>query len=122
MVFTDTTKTEAVNIMLQTIGESTVANLTQPLPFEVHAAAITLDEVLRAVQTEGYTFNTIIGDTLQPTCANNALAIYDITAPAGAVGVLFSIQAHKLWNMNTNAQAAADATTYALPDYMQTGS
>ena len=53
-----TSKLEAVNTMLQTIGESTVTTLGGTLPYEVSAAVTILDEVTREVCMDSYVFNT----------------------------------------------------------------
>ncbi len=57
MALTRTTKLEAVNTMLATIGESPVNSLTGQLGVDVRLAQSTLDEVLKAVQSRGYHFN-----------------------------------------------------------------
>jgi hypothetical protein len=57
MALTNTTKLEAVNTMLATIGESGVNTLASGLD-EAVAAVATLDEVSRLVQAEGWAFNT----------------------------------------------------------------
>lgn len=53
-----TTELEAVNTMLQTIGESTVTTLGGTLPYEVSAAQTILNEVIREVCMDSYVFNT----------------------------------------------------------------
>lgn len=53
---TATTKLEAVNVMLSTIGESPVNSLTSGL-VEAEVAAVILDSTSKAVQAEGWNFN-----------------------------------------------------------------
>lgn len=54
-----TTKLEAVNTLLKTIGEAPVATLVgnESLATDVQEAISTLDEVSREVQSAGWTFN-----------------------------------------------------------------
>jgi hypothetical protein len=59
MAITTTTKLQAVNTMLQTIGESSVTSITSgTLPYEVAAAVTMLEEVVREVCMDSYVFNT----------------------------------------------------------------
>ena len=53
-----TTKLEAVNTMLEVIGESPVASLGGTLPVSASTAESVLDEVNREVQSSGWHFNT----------------------------------------------------------------
>jgi len=57
MAITTTTALQAVNTMLQTIGESAVTDLDDPA-YEVAAAVTVLDEVVRDVCLDSYVFNT----------------------------------------------------------------
>tara|TARA_R110000803_G_scaffold126121_1_gene193588 strand:- start:634 stop:1221 length:588 start_codon:yes stop_codon:yes gene_type:complete len=57
MAITTTTALQAVNTMLQTIGESAVTDLADPA-YEVSAAVTVLDEVVRDVCLDSYVFNT----------------------------------------------------------------
>lgn len=63
-----TTKLEAVNSMLGHIGESPVNSIsnTNALPISAATAILVLDEVSRAVQAEGWQFNTEINVVLSP--------------------------------------------------------
>jgi len=56
MATTPTTKLEAVNSMLSTIGEAPVNNLTSGL-VDAETAETILNEVSRSVQSEGWNFN-----------------------------------------------------------------
>lgn len=58
MALAGTTKLEAVNIMLNTIGEASTTTLDGTLPFEVSVAESTLDEVVKETQMDSYVFNT----------------------------------------------------------------
>jgi len=53
-----TTELEAVNTMLQTIGESSVTTLSGTLPYEVSVAVTILKEVAREICMDSYVFNT----------------------------------------------------------------
>ena len=53
-----TTELEAVNTMLQTIGESSVTTLSGTLPYEVSVAVTVLKEVAREICMDSYVFNT----------------------------------------------------------------
>tara|TARA_R110002012_G_scaffold92955_2_gene225579 strand:- start:3568 stop:4182 length:615 start_codon:yes stop_codon:yes gene_type:complete len=57
MAIAVTTALQAVNTMLQTIGESAVTDLSDPA-YEVSAAVTILDEVVREVCMDSYVFNT----------------------------------------------------------------
>jgi len=63
-----TSKLEAVNSMLGHIGESPVNSIsnTNALPISAATAISALDEVSRAVQTEGWQFNTEVNVSLSP--------------------------------------------------------
>lgn len=52
-----TTKLDAINQMLSSIGEAPAVSLTTDNP-EITIAESTLDEISRAVQAEGWNFNT----------------------------------------------------------------
>ena len=60
MAVAATTELEAVNIMLAAIGEAPVSKLTGTLPVDVKIAQSTLVEINKAVQAEGWSFNTEI--------------------------------------------------------------
>lgn len=69
MTISGTTKLEAVNIMLNTIGEASTTTLdgsVTPLPFEVSTAVATLDEILKEMQMDSYVFNTEYDVSLLP--------------------------------------------------------
>ena len=53
-----TTELEAVNTMLQTIGESSVTTLAGTLPYEVAVAQTILKEVAREICMDSFVFNT----------------------------------------------------------------
>jgi len=63
-----TSKLEAVNSMLGHIGESPVNSIsnTNALPVSAATAISALDEVSRAVQSEGWNFNTEVNVSLSP--------------------------------------------------------
>lgn len=63
-----TSKLEAVNSMLGHIGESPVNSIsdTSALPVSAATAISVLDEISRAVQAEGWHFNTELKVTLSP--------------------------------------------------------
>ena len=75
-----TTKLEAVNTLLATIGESPVNSLTSGL-VEASLAEQTLDNVSRDVQSMGWAFNTDLKFNLTPTASN------EIALPANCLHV-----------------------------------
>ena len=80
MALVGTTKLEAVNIMLNTIGESSTTTLSGTLPFEVAVAETTLDEVAKEMQMDSYVFNTEYGVVLLPvTNASTGLTKIPVT-------------------------------------------
>ena len=60
-----TTKLEAVNVMLSTIGEAAVNSLSSGL-LDAETAETILDNVTRSVQTTGWSFNEEVDYTLSP--------------------------------------------------------
>lgn len=94
------TKLDAVNLMLASIGQSPVNTLTGTLPKDVQKAVYALDNALREVLTQGWSFNTDTEYEMTPDGTNriaipsNALSVdptygddyvprYDSSAPAG---------------------------------------
>ena len=75
-----TTKLEAVNTLLATIGESPVNSLTSGL-VEASLAEQTLDNVSRDMQSTGWAFNTDLTFQLTPNASN------EITLPANCLHV-----------------------------------
>lgn len=75
-----TSKLEAVNSMLGHIGESPVNSIsdTNALPVSAATAVSVLDEVSRAVQAEGWHFNTELKVTLTPASDNTITLGSDI--------------------------------------------
>lgn len=75
-----TTKLEAVNTMLSTIGESPVTQITvtSSLPISATTAITVLDEVNREVQSEGWHFNTVNKQTLSPNVSNEIVLTDDV--------------------------------------------
>lgn len=66
------TKLEAVNIMLDSIGESPVSSLSSGLP-DAEAAKTKLDEVNKLVQAKGWHQNTELDTKLTPDSNKNIL-------------------------------------------------
>ena len=71
----NTTKLDAVNIILSNIGQSPVVSLDSANPI-VQMATLTLDEISRAVQAEGWVFNTEFDYPLKPN-SNYEIVIPD---------------------------------------------
>jgi len=65
-----TTKLEAVNTMLSTIGEAPVNSLTGSLPTDATMAINILDEINREVQSMGWKFNSSYKSTLSRNTDN----------------------------------------------------
>lgn len=57
-MITPSTELDAVNTLLRAIGESPVSTLTGDVGVDVVSARATLLEIMKAVQTEGWIFNT----------------------------------------------------------------
>jgi hypothetical protein len=69
-----TTELEAVNTMLQTIGESSVTTLAGTLPYEVAVAQTILKEVAREICMDSFVFNTEEDRVLTADGSGNYLA------------------------------------------------
>ena len=78
MAVAATTELEAINIMLAAIGEAPVNKLTGTLPVDVAIAQSTLVEINKAVQGEGWSFNTEIDVTLTRNTANQIILPTDV--------------------------------------------
>ncbi len=78
MAVAATTELEAINIMLAAIGEAPVNKLTGTLPVDVAIAQSTLVEINKAVQAEGWSFNTEIDVTLTRDSANQIILPTDV--------------------------------------------
>ncbi len=77
---TPTSKLEAINTLLATIGESPVNALNSGL-VEANSAEQTLDNVSRDFQSHGWSFNTELTFKLSPNAAN------ELTLPANCLHV-----------------------------------
>ena len=88
MTVAATTELEAINIMLAAIGEAPVNTLTGTLPVDVAIAQSTLVEINKAVQAEGWSFNTEIDVTLTRNAANQ------IVLPTNVLRVDANIHQH----------------------------
>ena len=79
---TPTTELEAVNLMLDTIGESPISTLQNSSVIDAVKAKAVLSEVSRAIQAKGWHFNTEKGFKLLP-------GVYDqeIQVPANCMKV-----------------------------------
>jgi hypothetical protein len=71
-----TTKLEAVNIMISVIGESPVNSLGgSAVPVTVVQAEAVLDETSKAIQSEGWHFNTEHAYTLTPDSSTSKIVL-----------------------------------------------
>jgi len=77
---TPTSKLEAINTLLATIGESPVNSLNSGL-VEASSAEQTLDNVSRDFQSQGWSFNTDLTFDLSPNAAD------ELTLPANCLHV-----------------------------------
>lgn len=66
-----TTKLEAINVLLGVIGEATTNTLAGTLPFEVSLAVQILDETVREICQDSYVFNTEVDITMTPNVSDN---------------------------------------------------
>lgn len=80
----NTTKLSAVNSMLATIGEAPINTLSNLVVVDAITAVSTLDEVVRSVLVEGYTFNTDRNFPLYP----EAFTPWEIKTPNNALSVV----------------------------------
>ena len=94
-----TTKLDAVNIILSNIGQSPVVNLTSGNPI-VEMAELTLDEISRTVQAEGWIFNTEFGYPLNLDNNNQVVLATNMLQCDLPVGCGISVQRRdgKLYN------------------------
>lgn len=67
---TRTTELEAVNVILNTIGESPISSLSGSLPVDATVAKNVLSEINREVQSSGWHFNTSYKVTLNKDTSN----------------------------------------------------
>jgi|TARA_R100000482_G_scaffold52647_1_gene18768 hypothetical protein len=67
---TPTTELQAVNIMLTTIGEAPVNNITGTTSVDVSVAKNILDETSMSIQAEGWNFNTVYDKALSKDIDN----------------------------------------------------
>ena len=74
MVLTATTKLQAINQMLSTIGESPTNTLSGTLPYEVSVAVDILDEVIRELWLDEYVFNYEEDVSVTPDGSNRLIA------------------------------------------------
>lgn len=72
---TPTTELDAVNLMLQVIGESPLSTLTDVTVVDAITAQSILSEVSRAVQSRGWHFNTEETYPLLPSIPSGEIAI-----------------------------------------------
>ena len=94
------TKLDAVNLMLASIGQSPVNTLSGTLPKDVNKAVTALDNALREVLTQGWSFNSdteyemavdgtsriavpAAAAAIDPTYGEDYVPRYDSNAPAG---------------------------------------
>jgi hypothetical protein len=66
-----TTKLQAVNVMLEIVGETTTNTLSGTLPFEVSLAVDILEEAVRELSQDSFVFNTEEDVVLTPDVSNN---------------------------------------------------
>lgn len=88
-----TTKLEAVNVMLSTIGEAAVNSLSSGL-LDAETAETILDNVTRSVQTTGWSFNEEVDYTLSPDSDGN------LNLPANCLRVDLAKSESKYRNAN----------------------
>lgn len=72
---TPTTELEAVNLLLDVIGESPINSLSNSAVVDAVKAKATLSEISRAVQSKGWHFNTEKDYELVPTVFDNEIQL-----------------------------------------------
>lgn len=73
MVITSDTRLDAVNSILEAIGESPVGTLENPTNVDVINAIRMLDSVSRKIQAEGWSFNTFESFKLNPDATDGKI-------------------------------------------------
>lgn len=90
---TPTTELEAVNILLDVIGESPISSLSDSSVVDAVKAKAVLSEISRTVQVEGWNFNTEDNYELVPTVFEKEIQLpancvqVDTTGPDAAMDV-----------------------------------
>lgn len=84
MTLTVTSKLDAVNTMLRSIGETPINTLEDPRSSDVLIAIDVLDDVTREVQLLGWSFNRDYEFPLIPS----GLTPFDITVPTNALSIV----------------------------------
>jgi len=108
-----TTRLQAVNMILRNIGEREVGSLVDPTRGDVQAAVAELSHQSRAVQGEGWEFNSelvdiapsLSGTLIIPT---NALTV---TVEDTAVSDLLVQRGDRLYNLTDNTDIFTDPVT-----------
>lgn len=110
-----TTKLDAVNIILSNIGQSPVVNLISGNPI-VEMAELTLDEISRTVQAEGWIFNTEFSYPLSLDQSNEVVIPGNVIQCDLPVGSGASVQRRngKLYNRTDH--------TFDFSNYASSGS
>ena len=84
----DITELDAVNMMLESVGETKVTSLSGTLPTDVSNAQSILSEVDGEFQMEGWSFNTRIKVTLSPSGLSPNRTFLPANAAADAIPLM----------------------------------
>lgn len=93
------TKLDAVNRMLASIGQSPVNTLTGSLPKDVNKAVLALDNALRDVLIQGWSFNQDREYPLSPDGSNRI----DVPAAAGSIAPTYGENYTMRWDTSATA-------------------
>ena len=110
---TVTTKLEAVNTMMTSIGETPVNSITSSTTTDVSIAIQILDNVSREVQSVGWHFNTDTRYKLTPNSSNQielAANILRIDTSGASASKDYVERARKFWDRTNHTYTITDAT------------
>lgn len=123
MAMTTTTKLNAVNTMLSTVGEAPVNNLTT-VNADVRMAESILDEVSREVQSQGWYFNTekdvqLIPDSSGEINVSSPVVRVDLEGENVDVDHDVVLRGSKLYNRKNNSYIFTSTLKYTTVSLME---
>ena len=119
MVMSTTTKLNAINTMLSTVGEAPVNNLTGSVTADVRLAESILDEISREVQSSSWHFNTEKDVSLLPnsndevSLASNVVRV-DLEDDNVDVNYDIVVRGSKLYNRKTQTYTITATLKYTV--------
>lgn len=119
MVMSTTTKLNAINTMLSTVGEAPVNNLTGSVTADVRLAESILDEISREVQSSSWHFNTEKDVSLLPnsndevSLASNVVRV-DLEDDNVDVNYDIVVRGSKLYNRKSRTYTITATLKYTV--------